>query len=80
VSDYLDRPVYDDIADEARADWLAERPEPEYDFDPWVEDPDRDRQYRLENHDGAATSGVVWLGCLLGIALVLAWAAVGGAR
>jgi hypothetical protein len=29
VSDYLDRPVYDDIADEARSDWLHERPEPD---------------------------------------------------
>ena len=29
VSDYLTRPVYDDIAEEARGDWLAERPDPE---------------------------------------------------
>lgn len=29
MSDYLSRPVYDDVAEEARDDWLAERPEPD---------------------------------------------------
>jgi hypothetical protein len=27
LSDYLDRSVYDDIADEARSDWRAECPD-----------------------------------------------------
>lgn len=44
MSDYLDRPVYDDIAAEARADWRAECPDDDRptaaeladdDFDDW---------------------------------------------
>ena len=27
MTEWLDRSVYDDVAEEARADWLAERPD-----------------------------------------------------
>jgi hypothetical protein len=30
MSEWFDRSVYDDVADEARADYLAERPDPDY--------------------------------------------------
>lgn len=47
---YFDTSVYDDVAAEARADWLAERPDPDYpgpeEFD---HDWDYERKYRLEN-------------------------------
>lgn len=34
---------------EGRSDWIAERPDEEPDFDPRLDDPDRDRDYWREN-------------------------------
>lgn len=47
MSDYWERPVYDDIEDEARSDWLAERP-PRLRAEDVLDGPELDAYYAHE--------------------------------